>query len=83
MEHRVVAFLSAAVFMAVGASSAFADAGAPGTTFPERPGTHVQNACGAVNSNPGTGVGGVVEQHISPTAGAIVGGLLADACTLD
>jgi hypothetical protein len=82
MKRRILVFLCAAVFMSVGASPAWGDRGTgPGTTFPEQPAGHVANACAAVNSNPGTGVGGVVEQNISPTAGAIVSGLLGDACS--
>jgi hypothetical protein len=83
MKRRISAFLCAGVFLAVSASPALADSGSPGSTFPEQPGGHVGNACVSVNTNPGTGIGGTVENHISPTAGAIVTGLLTDACTLD
>jgi hypothetical protein len=67
--------------VAIGAMSvlsvgpAFADAGAPGTTFPEQPGTHVATACAAVGANTGTG-----GAHMSGTAGGITSGLFADAC---
>jgi hypothetical protein len=67
--------------MAVGASPAWADAGSPGTTFPEQPGTHVQNACAAVTTNPGTSPNGAA--RLSPTAQAIVFGILADAGCID
>lgn len=66
--------------LAATAITAFADAGAPGSTFPEQPGSHPQTACGAVTSNPGTGAGGSAGAHASPTAGAITMGLLVDAC---
>jgi hypothetical protein len=78
MKHRILPILVAAGFMTIGASPALADAGAPGTTFPEQPGTHGQTACTAVTTNPGTGVGGAAMP--SPTAAAIVTGLLQDAC---
>jgi hypothetical protein len=80
MQRRVLGFLAAAVFMAVSASPALADAGAPGTTFPEQPGNNAETACVAVTTNPGSGVGGSTEGHISPTAAAITGGLIVDAC---
>jgi hypothetical protein len=64
--------------LALGAGPALADAGAPGTTFPEQPGGHVATGCGAVLTNPGSGEGG--HAALSPTALAIVGGLIEDAC---
>jgi hypothetical protein len=79
MRRRIVAFLCAAVFMGVAASPAFADRGAPGTTFPEQP-QNIEAACTAVTTNPGSGAGGAAGDVISPTAGAIVGGLITDAC---
>jgi len=36
-----VPFVVAVALMAVGAAPAFGDAGAPGSTFPEQPGTNV------------------------------------------
>jgi hypothetical protein len=66
--------------LAIGAGPAVADRGAPGTTFPEQPNGNVGTACAAVNTNPGTGVGGHAEAHLSPTAGVILTGLLEDAC---
>jgi hypothetical protein len=80
MKRRIAAILVAGALMAVGAAPAFGDAGAPGTTFPEQPGTNGQTACDTVTTNPGTGMGGAAGGNISPTAGAIVGGLIADAC---
>ena len=79
MRRLLAVLLATAGLMAAAAVPASA---APGS-FPDQPGTNVQNACAAVNGNPGTGIGGRVEQVISPTAGAIVGSLLADACTFD
>ena len=79
MKRRIVAILVAGALMAVGAAPAFGDAGSPGATFPEQP-TNNQTACTAVTTNPGSGVGGAAEGNISPTAGAIVGGLITDAC---
>ena len=72
-------FASAALMMAT-AAVASADPGAPGSTFPEQPGTNPATACGTVVSNPGTGVGGSAGTHFSSTAQAITSGLLADAC---
>jgi hypothetical protein len=72
--------LALCVAVLVGAAPAFADAGPPGTTFPEQPGSHLQGGCNGVTSNPGTGPGGRGMQNMSPTAGQITGGLLADAC---
>ncbi len=76
MKRYVIAFAIAAL---VGAAPALGDAGAPGTTFPEQPGTAVQGGCAAVTSNPGTGPNGAAG-HFSPTAAAITSGLIADAC---
>jgi hypothetical protein len=70
--------IATAVLMVATASVALA--GAPGTNFPEQPGSHVANACDTVLSNPGTGAGGPFAMHASPTALAITAGLVADAC---
>jgi hypothetical protein len=75
MKRLVMTFASA-VLMAAAAGPALADAGPPGTTFPEQPGTHVQNACAAVTSNPGA-----TTAPRSATANAITSGLFADACS--
>jgi hypothetical protein len=80
MKRRISAFLCAAVFMAVSATPALADAGSPGSTFPEQPGDAGQTACATVTTNPGTGAGGAAGAVISPVAGAIVTGLITDAC---
>jgi len=80
MQRRIVPILVTGAFMTIGASPALADAGAPGTTFPEQPGTNVATACAAVTTNPGAGVGGQAALHLSPTAGGIVAGVVEDAC---
>jgi hypothetical protein len=78
---RFLCTLGVTGVLAVGlVGSAFADAGTPGTTYPEQPGSHNAGGCAAVTSNPGTGVGGTAGQHFSPEAMAITSGLLADAC---
>jgi hypothetical protein len=64
--------------LALGGGSALADAGAPGTTFPEQPNGNVGTGCTAVTTNPGSGLGG--HAHFSDTAVGILGGLLTDAC---
>ncbi|HEY3183703.1 MAG TPA: hypothetical protein VGJ77_12760 [Gaiellaceae bacterium] len=76
MKRYLVALAVAAL---VGAGSAFADPGPPGSTYPEQPGSHNAGGCAAVTSNPGTGPGGAAG-HMSPTAGAITAGLVTDAC---
>jgi hypothetical protein len=65
----------AATALAIAAAPATADPGAPGSTFPEQPGTHLSAACTAVLSNPGT-----TSAPLSATAGAITTGLITDAC---
>src|SRR5947208_3649091 len=56
------------------------EAAPPGTNFPEQPGTHVANACASVLANPGSGTGGAAGQNASPTALAITGAIVVDAC---
>ena len=72
--------ISAALAVAALAIAAAPAGAAPGTSFPEQPGTNPQTACMAVTTNPGSGEGGQAGQVISPTAGAIVAGLIEDAC---
>ena len=72
--------ITAAALLAAVATPALANAGAPGTTFPEQPGTHPANACRAITTNPGTGAGGAFTTNASPTAQIIATGLLTDAC---
>ena len=54
---------------------ALADPGAPGTTFPEQPGSHPQAGCAALLSNPGA-----LSAPRSVTAFTITNGLFGDAC---
>jgi hypothetical protein len=75
MKRRILPIVVVAGAMTIGASPALADPGAPGTTFPERPGTHVQTACTVVTTGPGRGIA-----QASPTAVEILNGLLEDAC---
>lgn len=79
MKRRIVAILVAAALMAVGAAPAFGDAGAPGSTFPEQPGTNVQTGCTAITTNPGTNPT-TGHAQLSPTAQAITFALVTDAC---
>jgi hypothetical protein len=79
LRRLAVATLASAALMMATAAVASADPGAPGSTFPEQPGTHPAAACASIVSNPGTGVGGAAA-HFSSTAQAITSGLLADAC---
>jgi hypothetical protein len=72
--------LSAALAVAALAVAAAPAGAAPGASFPEQPGIHPQTACATVTTNPGSGTSGRAGQVISPTAGAIVAGLIADAC---
>lgn len=66
--------LSVAV-LAVTAAPTLADPGAPGTTFPEQPGSHPQAGCAALLSNPGA-----LSAPRSATAFTITNGLFGDAC---
>jgi hypothetical protein len=75
MKRRILPIVVIAGSMTIGASPALADPGAPGTTFPEQPGTHVQTACTAVTTNPGQGI-----SHASPNAVGTLTGLIEDAC---
>jgi hypothetical protein len=62
------------------AATAVALADPPGTNFPEQPDGHVANACASVLANPGSGTGGAAGQNASPTALAITGAIVVDAC---
>jgi hypothetical protein len=66
-----------AAALAVGAGPALADAGAPGTTFPEQP---PPAGCDGVLTNPGTGPGGTSSLHAADIARNIQAGLIVDAC---
>jgi hypothetical protein len=72
----MVSLMAAAVIALAAPGAVLADAGSPGSTFPEQPGR--PPGCDAVLTNPGTGTGG--HAMGSPTALAIVNGLLIDAC---
>ena len=72
---RVVSAALAVAALAVTAAPAGADRGAPGTTFPEQPGSHPSMACAAIGSNPGT-----TTAPRSARADAITTGLFVDAC---
>jgi hypothetical protein len=74
----ILASVAASIAIAaLTASPALADRGAPGTTFPEQPGTHVQSGCAAVMASAAVGA------PLSMRAGAITTGLLTDACPPD
>jgi hypothetical protein len=74
MKRITTTGLSIAV-LALTASPALADPGAPGTTFPEQPGSHPQAGCAALASNPGA-----LSAPRSATAFTITNDLLGDAC---
>src|SRR5215216_2809734 len=81
MRHSIRLGVGTAVVagaLALGAGPALADAGAPGTTFPEQP--PAVPGCEPVTTNPGTGPGGQAVLNFSDTAAGITGGLLTDAC---
>lgn len=75
MKRRLIAGAAALALFAATASPAFADRGSPGSTFPEKPGTHVATGCNAILANLGTAV-----SHDSDVAFAIQSGLVTDAC---
>jgi hypothetical protein len=76
MKRRLFAGAATLAVFATAASPAFADPGAPGTTFPEQPGSHVATACNAIFTGPGQGI-----LHDSDTAFAIQSGDFTDACS--
>jgi len=76
MKRLVMAVLTAALLGLTLPAAALADAGAPGSTFPEQPGA--PPACDVVVANPGIGLGG--HARPSQTAIQILNGLLGDAC---
>ena len=77
--RKLFALLLSIAALLILAPAAFADAGSPGTTFPEQPGTNILTGCTAVSTNPGTNPT-TGRSQLSPTAQAIVFPLLADAC---
>ena len=78
MRRTTTILASVAASIAIAAMTAgpaLADRGAPGTTFPEQPGTHVQPGCAAVMTS------GAVDAPMSSRALAITSGIFADACS--
>jgi hypothetical protein len=75
MKRVLVGALATGALFVTPLTPALADAGSPGSTFPEQPGGNVATACVAVGTNTGT-----AEASQSATAGAIVGSLFTDAC---
>jgi hypothetical protein len=72
----ILASVAASIAIAaLTAGPALADRGAPGTTFPEQPGTHLQTGCAAVLASAAPG------SPMSLRAAAITNGLFADACS--
>jgi hypothetical protein len=78
MKRLVLTVLFSAGLMLVTTAAALADP--PGTNFPEQPDGNVANACANVLANPGSGTGGAAGQNASPTALAITGAIVVDAC---
>ena len=85
MKRRILVFLCAGVFMAVGAAPALGDRGLPGDTFPEQPGEPLP-ACdpsdldAPILTNPGTRVGGKFDQHAPTFVNDQTTDLILDAC---
>jgi hypothetical protein len=73
--RRITAIVASVASVAQAAGAALADSGAPGTTFPEQPGSHTQTGCAALVSN-----SGALSAPRSETAFAITNGLFGDAC---
>ena len=76
MKKRLMAVISALALIAL-PSTALADPGAPGSTFPEAPGANLGNACLAVTAAPAVG-GGTSNSEVA--FAIVVAGLLPDAC---
>jgi hypothetical protein len=74
--RRITPIVASVALAALAAGPAFADPGAPGTTFPEQPGSHVDTACAALVST-----SGALSAPRSETASAITNGLFGDACS--
>lgn len=75
--RRLIAIVASALLLAAAAGPALADAGAPGSTYPEQPGGHVENACAVLTSPTSPSQ---AAWHRSLVADTIVYGLLGDAC---
>ena len=76
MKRRLIAGVAAMALFAAAAAPASADRGSPGSTFPKQPGSHVANACVAIQANAGNGIA-----NMSDAAFAITEGLFVDACS--
>jgi hypothetical protein len=72
---RITAIVTSVAVAALSAGPALADSGAPGTTFPEQPGSHPESACTALVSN-----SAALSAPRSEMAFTITNGLLGDAC---
>ena len=72
---RITAIVASVALTALAAGPALADSGAPGTTFPEQPGSHTHTGCAALVST-----SGALSAPRSETAFAITNGLIGDAC---
>jgi hypothetical protein len=73
--RRITTIVASVAMAALTASPALADPGAPGTTFPEQPGSNTQTACAAIVSE-----SAALSAPRSETAYAITNGLFGDAC---
>jgi hypothetical protein len=74
--RRLLALAIVSAGLLASAPSALADAGAPGTTFPEQPGNHTATSCVTLVTNPMQGI-----THASGTAVAITVPLYLDDCS--
>jgi len=75
MKRLTVSALAAFGLLLVSVAPAFADAGSPGNTFPDQPGTHTATGCISATTNPAVDL-----LHDSSTANAIILGLIGAAC---
>jgi hypothetical protein len=72
---RITTIVASIALAALAAGPALADSGAPGTTFPEQPGSQPQTACAALVSK-----SGALSAPRSEPAFTITNGLFGDAC---
>ena len=72
--RKVLAAVGIAGVMVLSASPAFADRGAPGTTFPEQPSGSLSQGCSGVLGHPNG------SSNHSTIANSITTGLVIDAC---
>jgi hypothetical protein len=87
MKRRILVFMCAVAFMAVGVAPALGNTepqgppvAIPGDTFPEQPPGEPLPACGAITGNPGTSFDGVFDQHVPTFVNDQTTDLLVDAC---